>query len=113
MREDLAPTKIYLTGVLPNLTQNQFDALCSLIFNIGLRAFEKSTLLKRLRAGDTVRAAERLMFQGGCDMARKKRRHDVLFYGVPVPLAGAWIETQTSSTSTSQRERRTPCECMD
>lgn len=30
------------------LTQNQFDALVSLVFNIGIAAFDGSTLLKRL-----------------------------------------------------------------
>ena len=29
------------------LTQNQFDALCSLVFNIGATNFRKSTLLKK------------------------------------------------------------------
>ena len=29
------------------LTQNQFDALCSLVFNIGTTNFRKSTLLKK------------------------------------------------------------------
>ena len=30
------------------LTQSQFDALCSLVFNIGVAAFEESTLLHHL-----------------------------------------------------------------
>ena len=34
------------------LTQNQFDALVSLTYNIGPGAFEKSTLLKKLNTGD-------------------------------------------------------------
>ena len=34
------------------LNQNQFDALCSMVFNIGTGAFQKSTLLKILNAGD-------------------------------------------------------------
>jgi len=33
------------------LTQNQFDALVSFAFNVGLGAFERSTLLKKLNAG--------------------------------------------------------------
>lgn len=33
------------------LTQNQFDALVSLVFNIGAWAFSKSTLLKRINEG--------------------------------------------------------------
>ena len=39
--------------VRANLDQNQFDALVSLIFNIGQGAFRSSTVLKRLNAGDT------------------------------------------------------------
>ena len=40
------------------LNQNQFDALCSLIFNIGISAFNKSTLLAKLNKDDYVGAAE-------------------------------------------------------
>ena len=40
------------------INQNQFDALCSLIFNIGISAFNKSTLLAKLNTGDYVGAAE-------------------------------------------------------
>ena len=34
------------------VTQNQFDALCSFTFNVGCHAFENSTMLKKLNAGD-------------------------------------------------------------
>ncbi|NNH25690.1 lysozyme [Acinetobacter terrestris] len=40
------------------LTQNQFDALVSLTYNIGPGAFEKSTLLKKLNTGDYQGAAD-------------------------------------------------------
>ena len=40
------------------INQNQFDALCSLIFNIGISAFNKSTLLAKLNKDDYVGAAE-------------------------------------------------------
>ena len=40
------------------LTENQFSALVSLAFNIGLHAFGGSTLLKRLNAGDLLCADE-------------------------------------------------------
>lgn len=55
--EDLAPVEIYLNAVFPSLTQNQFDALASFCFNVGLGAFEKSTLFARLKAGDLTGAA--------------------------------------------------------
>lgn len=35
-----------------DLTQNQFDALVIFCFNVGIRAFSKSTLLKLLNQGD-------------------------------------------------------------
>ncbi|ALR06811.1 lysozyme [Xylella fastidiosa] len=70
------------------LKQQQFDALVSLSFNIGTGAFHRSTLLRKLNAGDVAgaleqfhvwkwaggsiqsgliirRAAERALFEGG------------------------------------------------
>ena len=40
-----------------NLNQNQFDALCSFIYNLGITNFNKSTLKKKLVAGDYVGAS--------------------------------------------------------
>lgn len=40
------------------LSQNQFDALVSLTYNIGETAFSKSTLLKKLNAKDYAGAAD-------------------------------------------------------
>lgn len=40
------------------LNQNQFDALASFIFNIGIGAFEKSTLLRILNTGNYNAAAD-------------------------------------------------------
>nr|WP_232370376.1 lysozyme [Xenorhabdus lircayensis] len=40
-----------------SLTQGQFDALCSFIFNLGIGNFAHSTLLKKLNAGDYQGAA--------------------------------------------------------
>lgn len=58
IERDLAPIEIYLTAVLPNIPQHQFDALTSLIYNIGLGAFDHSTLLRLARAGDVAGAGE-------------------------------------------------------
>lgn len=44
--------KAVLKAVKVPLTQNQFDALVSLAFNIGAGAFAKSTLVRKLNAGD-------------------------------------------------------------
>jgi len=40
------------------LTQNQFDALVSLAYNIGSNAFKSSTIVKKLNAGDYKGAAD-------------------------------------------------------
>lgn len=40
------------------ITQGQFDALVSFTYNLGLRALENSTLLRRLNAGDRQGAAD-------------------------------------------------------
>ncbi|HFO2534971.1 TPA: lysozyme [Yersinia enterocolitica] len=59
LRSDLQWTeKAIATNVKVPLTQNQYDALCSLIFNIGATAFANSTVLKRLNAGDYKGAAD-------------------------------------------------------
>lgn len=76
-------------GVKVKLTQEQYDALVSFVFNIGETKFYRSTLLRKLNAGDCIgaakefdrwvfagrkrlkglvtrRAAERKLFEGGC-----------------------------------------------
>lgn len=40
------------------LSQNQFDALVSFVYNVGAQAFIDSTLLKKLNAGDYEGAAD-------------------------------------------------------
>lgn len=39
------------------LTQSQFDALASFIYNVGVKNFASSTLLRKLNAGDCLGAA--------------------------------------------------------
>lgn len=45
-------------AVVVNLSQNQFDALVSLSYNIGMTAFKNSTLLRDLNAADYQKAAD-------------------------------------------------------
>lgn len=47
-------------AVKVKLTQNQFDALVSFVYNVGGGAFRSSTLLKLLNAGDYDGAANQL-----------------------------------------------------
>lgn len=46
---DLIAFEKYLNGLGLALDQNQFDALVSLIYNIGIGNFQKSTLLRKAR----------------------------------------------------------------
>ena len=43
------------------VTQSQFDAMVSLAYNIGAGAFLKSTLLKKVNAGDFAGAGEQFL----------------------------------------------------
>ena len=43
------------------VTQNQFDAMVSLAYNIGVFAFNGSTLLKKVNAGDFTGAGEEFL----------------------------------------------------
>ncbi|REF27770.1 lysozyme [Xenorhabdus cabanillasii] len=62
LREDLNPIYAVLGQcVKVPLTQGQFDALCSLIFNVGIGNFIHSTLLKKLNQGDYQEAAQEFL----------------------------------------------------
>lgn len=51
LRDDLAPAVAAVNrAVKVHLTQNQFDALVSLTYNIGVDAFKRSTLVKYINS---------------------------------------------------------------
>ncbi len=71
-------------NVRVTLTQNQYDALCSLVFNIGARAFISSTVLQRVNRSDYKEAAEAMLMwkRAGKDSAAllpRRRREYALF----------------------------------
>jgi lysozyme len=58
LRHDLAHRVMNLNAWLKTeLTQCQFDALCSFVYNVGLANFKSSTMLKKINAGDFDGAA--------------------------------------------------------
>ena len=50
--------KCIANSVKVEMTQGQFDALCSFVFNLGCIALRNSTLLRMLNSGDDVGASE-------------------------------------------------------
>jgi lysozyme len=60
--QDLLAAEIAVSSyVRVPLTQDQFDALCSFVFNIGARNFEYSTLLRKLNLWDYEGASEQFV----------------------------------------------------
>lgn len=55
------------------LTQNQFDALVSLVYNIGMTAFSKSTLLKLLNSNDYENASKEILKWNKITVRGKKK----------------------------------------
>lgn len=84
--EDLDTAERCVNGrVKMPITNNQFDALVSLVFNIGVANFKASTLLRKLNMGDYAGAAaefHRWRFQKGKELAglvRRRARERELF----------------------------------
>ena len=58
LKRDLLRFEVGLSSMLPNvlLTQNQFDALVSFCFNLGMGTFQRSTVRSALLRNDQKRA---------------------------------------------------------
>lgn len=58
LSDDLVPVESTIRDVVTaGLSQNQYDALCSFVFNVGSAAFRSSTMLKMINAGNYSGAA--------------------------------------------------------
>ncbi|MCI5046149.1 MAG: lysozyme [Aquisalinus sp.] len=74
LHEDLEAVEAgILQLVKVDLDQNQFDALASFVFNIGLPAFKKSIVLKRLNKGNFLGAADAMAWWSRAVINRKER----------------------------------------
>lgn len=61
MQDDLSMVEHALNNVLRyELNQNQFSALCSLVFNIGVGNFQRSSLLHVINSGDLDEAPDHI-----------------------------------------------------
>ena len=78
---DLMKSEVAINQLVKvTLNQNQFDALCSLVFNIGANAFQSSTLLEDLNQGEYDGAAAQFIRwnqqRRGCGSGLTQRRTD-------------------------------------
>ena len=58
LRKDLHTAEEAVNSCGVELTQNEFDSLVSFTYNLGVGAFQRSTLLKLLKAGNKEAAAK-------------------------------------------------------
>lgn len=86
LRKDIAESERAVNQyVHVPLTQNQFDALVSFVFNLGVGNFSTSTLLKKINAGDYDGAARefgRWVNAGGKalpGLVRRRKAESALF----------------------------------
>lgn len=62
LMEDVARFEKAVDELVPtDLTSNEFSAICVFVYNVGVNAFKKSTLLRLLRQGDKVGAGRQLL----------------------------------------------------
>ena len=86
---EIVANKDFADKIFPSIkvkvTQSQFDAMVSLAYNIGVGAFLKSTLLKKVNAGDFIGASEEFLKwnkSGGKELlglTRRRKREQDLF----------------------------------
>ena len=71
---DISKVEKYLNSKNLHLSQNQFDALISFIFNVGVNNFENSTLLTTLQSSEF----ERWIYADGKVLKglQKRRQHE-------------------------------------
>lgn len=58
LKQDVLWAERAVSARLPNLKQNQFDALVCFVFNVGVSAFEKSSILRHAKLRDYNKTIE-------------------------------------------------------
>ena len=87
LRQDVKSAESDVNRKKLNLTQNQFDALVSFVFNLGAGNFKRSTLLRKVKANPndpSIRVEfERWIYAGGKVLSglakRRKEEADLYF----------------------------------
>lgn len=57
LRHDLATCESFINAACLSLMQGEYDALVSFAFNLGIASLERSTLWRKVKAGDMAGAA--------------------------------------------------------
>lgn len=79
LRQDLADAEAAVQRLVEvPLSQGQYDALVSFVFNVGAGALESSTLLRKLNAGDYDGAAQELERWNKITVDGQKRVSEIL-----------------------------------
>lgn len=87
-RDLIAFEKVINDALKITVTQNEFDALVSVCFNVGPR-FATSTCIKRLNMGDRAGAAEAIMMWNIPSEIIKRRRSEYTQFKTPYAKADA------------------------
>jgi lysozyme len=89
--EDLEPVEQAINSLVRvKLTQAQFDALASWVYNVGVLAFRNSTLLRRLNQGDYAGVAQemaRWVYAAGVIVPalQARRLREIALWNTPAP----------------------------
>lgn len=92
LKQDIVSREAAVTNLVRvPLTQNQFDALVSFVFNVGRHAFQNSTLLKKLNAGqydEVPNQLERWVYSGGkkTEGLVNRRRNEIALWSSVNPV---------------------------
>lgn len=116
LRQDLATAENAVNSkVTISITQNMFDALVSLTFNIGSGKFGTSTLLKKLNQGDINGAADefdRWIYAGEqvlAGLVRRRAAEKAMFLnGAPSPVNEIPVSAQLTVQGSNVNVRTSP-----
>lgn len=88
LRMDIGYAEDELNKLKIDFNQNQFDALCSFIFNVGVGNFKNSTMYRRLSQGNKNIADQfgRWVYQNGIVLKGlvRRRAQEAQLYQTPV-----------------------------
>jgi lysozyme len=101
---DLAECEEVVNGIGAKLKPNEFDALVSLAFNIGARRFARSTVAKRIKAGDKQAAAQAILWWDKPPEIQGRRRTEYNQFLHPYKESAAPLKSRNFATNDAASE---------